>query len=118
MIRRVSQISNVQLRQRDMKKKIWIEYAIHRVNGKISNMVIRPIRFGGSLEPIKVNTQKTRILLVSIKKRKSTKTGDARMKKAPNNTDLLLHPSENEDPKELPDLLAFKFCTEYMAIGK
>ena len=36
------------------------------------------------------------------------------MKKAPNDTDLLLHPSENEDPKELPDLLAFKSCTVYM----
>ena len=36
------------------------------------------------------------------------------MKKAPNDTDLLLHPSENEDPKELPDLLAFKSCTAYM----
>ena len=37
-----------------------------------------------------------------------------RMKKAPNDTDLLLHPSENEDPKELPDLLAYKSCTAYM----
>ena len=36
------------------------------------------------------------------------------MKKAPNGTDLLLHPSKNEDPKELPDLLAFKSCTAYM----
>ena len=35
------------------------------------------------------------------------------MKKAPNDTDLLLHPSENEDPKELPDLLAYKSCTAY-----
>ena len=36
------------------------------------------------------------------------------MKKAPSNTDFLLHPSENEDPKELPDLLAYKYCTAYM----
>ena len=36
------------------------------------------------------------------------------MKKAPNDNDLLLHPSENEYPKELPDLLAFKSCTAYM----
>ena len=36
------------------------------------------------------------------------------MKKAPNDTDLLLHPSENEYPKELPDILAFKSCTAYM----
>ena len=36
------------------------------------------------------------------------------MKKAPSDTDLLLHPSENEDPKELSDILAFKFCTSYM----
>ena len=48
------------------------------------------------------------------RKNKTTKTGDARMKKAPNDTDLLLHPSENEDPKELPDLLAYKSCTAYM----
>ena len=52
---------------------------------------------------------------VSIhKKRKKRKTGDARMEKAPNDTDFLLHPSENEDPKELPDLLAYKSCTSYM----
>ena len=36
------------------------------------------------------------------------------MKKAPNDTGFLLHPSENEDPKELPDLLAYKSCTAYM----
>ena len=36
------------------------------------------------------------------------------MKKAPNDTDLLLYPTENEDPKELPDLLAYKPCTAYM----
>ena len=45
---------------------------------------------------------------------KKRKTGDARMKKAPNDTDFLLHPSENEDPKELPDLLAYKTCIAYM----
>ena len=36
------------------------------------------------------------------------------MKKVPNDTDFLLHPSENEDPKELPDLLAYKSYTAYM----
>ena len=36
------------------------------------------------------------------------------MKKVPNDTDFLLHPSENEDPKELPDLLSYKTCTAYM----
>ena len=36
------------------------------------------------------------------------------MKKAPNDTNFLLHPSENEDPKELPDLLSYKTCTAYM----
>ena len=46
-------------------------------------------------------------MLVSIKKRKKRKTGDARTKKGPNDTDFLLHPSENEDPKELPDILAY-----------
>ena len=35
------------------------------------------------------------------------------MKKAPKDTDFLLHPSENEDPKEIPDILAFKSCTAY-----
>ena len=35
------------------------------------------------------------------KKDKKTKTGDA-------------HQSENEDPEELPDLLAYKTCTAYM----
>ena len=47
-------------------------------------------------------------------KNKTTKTGDASMKKAPNDTDLLLHPPENEDHQELPDLLAFKCCKAYM----
>ena len=36
------------------------------------------------------------------------------MKKALDDTDLLLHPSENEYPKELPDLLAYKTCAAYM----
>ena len=36
------------------------------------------------------------------------------MKKGPNDTYFLLHQSENEDPKELPDLLAYKTCTAYM----
>ena len=27
---------------------------------------------------------------------------------------FFLHPSENEDPKELPDLLAYKSCISYM----
>ena len=48
------------------------------------------------------------------RKNKNTKTGDARTEKAPNDTDLLLHPLENEDPKQLPDLLAFKSCTVYI----
>ena len=43
-----------------------------------------------------------------------TQTGNVRMKKAPNDTDFLLNTSENEDTKELPDLLAFKSCTAYM----
>ena len=38
------------------------------------------------------------------KKNKTTKKGDASMKKDPNDTDLLLHPPENEDHKGLPDL--------------
>ena len=36
------------------------------------------------------------------------------MKKAPNDTNFLLHPSEIEDPEELPDLLEYKYCTAYM----
>ena len=40
------------------------------------------------------------------------------MKKAPNDTDFLLHPSENKDPQELPNLLAYKTCTSYMGILK
>ena len=36
------------------------------------------------------------------------------MKKPRNDTDLLLHPPENEDHKGLPDLLAFNSCTAYM----
>ena len=36
------------------------------------------------------------------------------MKTARNDTDLLLHPPENEDHKGLPYLLAFKSCTAYM----
>ena len=48
------------------------------------------------------------------KKNKNKKTGDARMKKAPNDTGFFLHPSETEDPKELPDLLEYKTCTAYM----
>ena len=48
------------------------------------------------------------------RKNKTTKTGDTSMKKTPNDTDLLLHPTENEDHKGLPDILAFKSCTAYM----
>ena len=48
------------------------------------------------------------------RKNKTTKIGNASMKKAPNDTDLLLHPPENEDHKGLTDLLAFKSCTAYM----
>ena len=40
------------------------------------------------------------------------------MKKAPNDNDFLLHPSENEYPEELPNLLAYKTCTAYMGILK
>ena len=47
-------------------------------------------------------------------KNRTTKTGDASMKKDRNNTYLLLHPPENEDNKGLPDILAFKSCTSYM----
>ena len=36
------------------------------------------------------------------------------MKKARNDTYLLLHPPENEDHKGLPDLLTFKSCTAYI----
>ena len=36
------------------------------------------------------------------------------MKKAPNDTDLLLHTSENKDHKGLPDILAFKSCKAYI----
>ena len=40
------------------------------------------------------------------------------MKKAQNDTNLLLHPLENQYDKGLPDLLAFKYCTAYMGILK
>ena len=36
------------------------------------------------------------------------------MKKAPNDTELLLHAPENEYHKGLPDLLVFKSCTAYL----
>ena len=48
------------------------------------------------------------------RKNKTTKTGNVSMKKAPNDTYLLLHAPENEYHKGLPDLLAFKSCTAYM----
>ena len=48
-------------------------------------------------------------------KNRTTKTGNAIMKKAWNDTDLLLHTPLNEDQKGLPYLLAFKSCTAYMS---
>ena len=47
-------------------------------------------------------------------KNKTLKTGDASRKVARTDTFLLLHPSEKEDDKGLPDILAFKSCTAYM----
>ena len=40
--------------------------------------------------------------------------GYASRRKARNDTALLLHPSEKEDYKGLPDILSFKSCTSYM----
>ena len=60
------------------------------------------------------STRKKKLGKIPWSKNKTTKKGDESMKKARNDTDLLLHPPKNEDNKGLPDILAFNSCTAYM----
>ena len=70
--------------------------------------------FGGVRTYLGQHTKNKNFGKIPRSKNKTTKTGNASMKKAPNDTDLLLHPSEDEYHKGLPDILAFKSCTAYV----
>ena len=70
--------------------------------------------WGGVETYIGKHAKNKKLVNIHRRKKKTTKTGDAITKKDPNDTDFLLHPSENEYPKGLPDLLEFKSCTAYM----
>ena len=65
------------------------------------------IFFGGGGTYLGQNANNNNLGKIPLGKKKTAKTGDVSRKVARTATVLLLHPSEKEDDKGLPDLLVF-----------
>ena len=88
---------------------------MNRVSGKILNIFIRLMIWGGAFGTyLGQHTKNKNLGKIPRSKNKTTKTGDVSKEKARNDTFLLLNSPEKEDDKGLPDLLAFNSCTVYM----